>query len=403
MGALLMLTVLAVPVQYASAAPCRPALAALTVPGLMHAGDTASGSVTLDCVPRADVEVSLRSDPSSLSLPATVTVRRGQTVAAFPMTASLVDGPWYVAHITADYKRQSLTQDVNVSPGLKSVEIPPSTAPNDVVLRILLTGPAPSSGLTVLVASDSPAVTVPTAINIPPGAMGLTTGTGFEDSPVTQDTTVNISITLGTRTLTASKVLIPPFDGSQRISIQSGGAVVLYGQSFAGFTVLLDNPAPAGGIEAQVSVVDDNPAVQLESPSVFISEDQVVGGFFFNTADVTSTTHVTFKVTALQATAFLDITIQPRITAVTLPTSAQSGTSFEGTVTLAGPSDVDTVVSLQTSMGILDVPGTLTIPAGATSATFQATSAHVDQPTTAFVNAFLGGAFIQSNGVTLMP
>lgn len=370
----------------------------------MNAGDTAAGGVTLSCAPRTDVAVSLRSDPSSVTVPAAVTVRRGQTGAAFSLTAELVDGrPQYVAHITAGYKDRTIDQDINVNPGLKSVEIPPTTAPNDVVLKILLTGPAPSSGITVLVASDNPAVTVPTAIDIPPGGFGLTTGTGIEESPVTQDTTVNISVTLGTRTLTASKVLIPPFDGSQGMRIQSGGPGDLYGLSFLGFTVLLDNPAPAGGIEAQVSVVDDNPAVRLESPSVSISEGQVIGGLFFSTADVTSTTHATLKVTALQATAFLDITIQPRITAVTLPESARSGTTFEGTVTLAGPSDVDTVVTLQSSAGILDVPGTLTIPAGAAAATFEATAAQVDQPATAFVSAFLGGAAVQSNDVTLLP
>jgi hypothetical protein len=401
--ALLMLAALAVPVQQASAASCRPVLNALTVPGLMNAGDTATGSVTLGCAPSADVKVSLSADPSSLTVPAAVTVRRGQIEAAFPLTAQLVDGDQYIAHIGATYKRQSVAQDVTVNPGLKQFEIAPSTELNDVVLQMELTGPAPSSGITVLVASDNPAVTVPSSMDIPAGSFGLLTGTGIRVSSVAQNTTVNISVTLGTRTLTASKVLIPPFDGSQGIRIQRGGSGDLYGQSLEAFTVWLDNPAPAGGIVAQVSVVDDNPAVQLEDSNVFITERQNIGGFLFTTADVTRTTHATLKVTALQATAFLDITIQPRITAVTLPESAQSGTTFEGTISLAGPSDVDTVVTLEPTEGILDVPNMLTIPAGATSATFAATSAQVDRPSTAFVRALLGGTSVLSNGVTLMP
>jgi hypothetical protein len=403
--ALLMVAALVVPVQQASATACRPVLTAFTLPRLVNAGDTASGSVTLSCAPHADVKVSLRSEPSSLTVPATVTVRRGQTEAAVPLNAQLVNGPQYVAHVTAGYEGRSLIQDVTVNPGLKQVEIPPSSAPNDVNVEVLLTGPAPSSGITVLVASDNPAVTVPAAIDIPPGASGVLSSSGIRVSPVTQDTTVNIAVTLGTRTLTASKVLVPPFDGSQSVSIQPPGSGDLHGLQFSPqFNVLLANPAPEGGLVGQVSVVDDNPAVQLDTPTtVFFGEGQIFDSFRLSTADVTSTTHVTLKVTVLQATAFLDITIQPRITAVTLPESAQSGTAFEGNVTLAGPSEADTVVFLQPSAGILHVPSTVTIPAGATSATFQATSVQVDQPSTAFVTAFLGDTSFQSDAVTLTP
>jgi hypothetical protein len=113
---------------------------------------------------------------------------------------------------------------------------------------------------------------------------------------------------------------------------------------------------------------------------------------------------VTLKATALQATAFLEITIHPRITAITLPESVKSGTTFEGTITLAGPSDVDTDVFLQPSSGILDiVPSTVTIPAGATSATFQVRSIPIDEPSTDFVTAYLGRTTLQSDNVTLTP
>jgi hypothetical protein len=153
-----------------------------------------------------------------------------------------------------------------------------------------------------------------------------------------------------------------------------------------------------------VSVVDDNPAVQLEGGTDFISEGGNSASFRFNTTDVTRTTRVTFKATALQATAFLEITIHPRITAITLPESVKSGTTFEGTISLAGPSDVDTDVFLQPDSGTLDiVPSTVTIPAGATSATFQVTSIQVDQPSTEFITAYLGRTSFQSDTFTLAP
>ncbi|SEG67350.1 hypothetical protein SAMN04489712_108279 [Thermomonospora echinospora] len=400
---LMTVALVTVPGQQASAAACRPALTGFTAPAVAHAGDEVSGEVSLSCAPGSNVKISLRSDRSSLAVPATVTVRRGQTRAAVPLTVKPVEGPQYTARVTAGYKGRSLARDVTVNPGLKMVEIPPSTAPNFVSLYILFTGPAPAGGMTVRMASDNPAVTVPETEFFQEGTYGGGVG-GIQVRPVTEDTKVTISFTLGARTLTASKVLVPPFDGSQKVSIHPENSGGLYGlQHFEQFNVVLANPAPEGGVPVQVSVVDDDPAVRLESSIGSIGEGDTRGSFYLSTADVTRTTRVTLKATAFQATAFLEITIHPRITAVTLPESVKSGTSFEGTITLAGPSDVDTAVFLQSSWGILDVPGPMTIPAGATSATFQATSVQVDEPSNVFVTAHLGRTDIQSNWVTLTP
>jgi hypothetical protein len=280
-----------------------------------------------------------------------------------------------------------------------------SLSSDQSALKVHLTGPAPAGGTTVRIASDNPAVTVPETVFLGEGSVGAVTGAGVQVHPVTQDTTVTISFTLGTRTLTASKVLVPPFDGSQGMSLRLENQGDLYGLQFSEqLDLMLDNPAPAGGVPVQVSVLDDNPAIQLESGTDVISEGNNWTAFRLNTTDVTRTTRVTLKATALQATAFLEITIHPRITAITLPESVKSGTTFEGTITLAGPSDVDTDVFLQPSSGILDiVPSTVTIPAGATSATFQVRSIPIDEPSTDFVTAYLGRTTLQSDNVTLTP
>jgi hypothetical protein len=384
---------------------CHPTLTAFTAPTTAFAGDTVSGKVGLSCAPNSDVKISLSSDQPALKVPGTVTVRRGQTGAVVPLTAKLVDGAQYTAHVTARYKGRSLNQDVTVAPGLKTVQIPPSSALNSVSLNIHLTGPAPAGGTTVRIASDNPAVTVPETVFLDEGSVGVGTEEGIRVHPVTQDTTVTLSFTLGTRTLTASTVLVPPFDGSQGMIFRLENQGDLYGLQFSEqLDLILANPAPAGGVPVQVSVVDDNPAIQLESGTDVISEGDNRAAFRLDTTDVTRTTRVTLKATALQATAFLEITIHPRITAITLPESVKSGTTFEGTVTLAGPSDVDTDVFLQPSSGILDiVPSTVTIPAGATSATFQVRSIQIDEPSTDFVTAYLGRTTLQSDNVTLTP
>jgi hypothetical protein len=301
-----------------------------------------SGRVGLSCAPNSDVKISLSSDQSALKVPVNVTVRRGQTGAVVPLTAKLVDGPRYTARVTARSKGRSLNQDVTVAPGLKSVEIPPSSALNSVSLNTHahgIEGPRP---------------------------------------PVRRE------------------------PGDDLPTCESGD---LYGlQLSEQLDLILANPAPASGVPVQVSVVDDNPAIQLESGTDVISEGNNRTAFRLNTTDVTRTTRVTLKATALQSTAFLEITIHPRITAITLPEPVKSGTTFEGTITLAGPSDVDTEVFLQPSSGILDiVPSTVTIPAGATSVTFQVRSIPIDEPSTDFVTAYLGRTTLQSDNVTLTP
>jgi hypothetical protein len=86
-----------------------------------------------------------------------------------------------------------------------------------------------------------------------------------------------------------------------------------------------------------------------------------------------------------------------------VPETVGSGTTFHGTITLAGPSDVDTKIFLQSSWGILEPQNTVTIPAGRTSATFEATSVPVDEPSRVFVTAYLGNNTVSSDYVTLTP
>jgi hypothetical protein len=161
-----------------------------------------SGKVSLSCAPNSDVKISLSSSQPALTVPVTVTVRRGRTGAVVPLTAKLVDGRQYTARVTARYKDRSLNQDVTVTPGLKAVQIPPSSALNSVSLNIHLTGPAPAGGTTVRIASDDPAVTVPETVFIDEGSYGVSTGKGIRVHPVTQDTT-GMAVEWGTGSIRA--------------------------------------------------------------------------------------------------------------------------------------------------------------------------------------------------------
>jgi len=251
---------------------CVPALSGLTVPTLLHAGDNATGKVTLSCAPSAATTISLDSDKPNLTVPSTVTVPGGQASVGVPISVALANGAQYPARVTAHYAGKSLARDTVVNPGLKLMEISPSSAVNSMDVSVLFTGPAPTGGLTVKLASNSPAVTVPPTAFFPSGAYGGTVP-GIQVQPVSEDTAVTISVTLGRRTLTDSKVLLAPFDGSGEAHLSAPESGDLYGlQSWQQYDLRLDAPAPEGGLEVSFTVRDGNPAVQLESTSGYIGE-----------------------------------------------------------------------------------------------------------------------------------
>ncbi|REE96717.1 hypothetical protein [Thermomonospora umbrina] len=382
---------------------CRPVLTGVAMPALVYAGDRVTGRISLSCAPNTDVRVTLRSDRPSLTVPTSVIVRRGRSTAAVPVTAALVSGSRYRARVTAAQGGRALGRDITVNPGLKSVDIPPSSDPNGVSVHPFFTGPAPTGGLTVKVASDNPAVTVPPTHTFPAGAYGGDVW-NIRVHPVTKNTKVTISVTLGTRTLRASKILLPPFDGTQRVHLIADDALPLYGLQYdRDFHVLLSNPAPENGLVAQLRVRGDDPAVQLDDADDHISGGATTGHFRLRTADVTKTTRVELIATVGGVSTSLVVTIHPRITGVVVPETAKSGAPFPITITLAGPSDVDSHVYLHPGWGILHPPEMVTIPAGETSVTFEATSSPVDEPSAVFLTASLGSTSFQSSYVTLTP
>lgn len=196
---LLLATLVTVPVQSAMASSTctTPQLTGFKAPDLIYAGDKATGTVSLSCAAASTITVSLTSDNAELTVPATVTVARGKSSVNVLVTAGADLGGQYVAHVTATYAEQSVAGAITVDPGLKSVELPLASEPNTVDPDVLLTGPAPAGGLTVQVASDNPAVTVPSTASFQEWSYGDGIP-GVVVHPVTKDTTVHISVTLGT-------------------------------------------------------------------------------------------------------------------------------------------------------------------------------------------------------------
>jgi hypothetical protein len=369
---------------------CRtPVITGFSVPRLVTVGSKPTARLRLSCAPKAPIRISLTSSNADLHVPASITVDRFYTTAVVPLTPKADPAGQYKATITARFHSSSRHATVTVNPGLALFKVLPTDEPDVPVLEVLFTGTIPAGGLTVKFASDNPAVTMPATVTFPaPSVGGTVPGVTFQT--VTKNTKVTLSATFGGRTLTASTVLIPPFNSGDSIMLfAENGPGPIYGQDFnLEYEVLLSNPASASGETVTFSAGD--PSIELQETSDNISEGFVDGFTEINVGSVTQPIHTEIDATVDGVKATLPVTIEPGLTSADVPASVTGGDSFTMTVNLAGPVDTATTVDLQSGDGLLNLPNTLVIPKGQSSASVQATTSPVDSDTEVNITTSLG-------------
>jgi hypothetical protein len=177
---------------------------------------------------------------------------------------------------------------------------------------------------------------------------------------------VSISASSGGATVNVSLTVLPPVISALSVSPAS----VTGGTAVTG-TVTLNGPAPVGG--AQVALSDNSGATSLPA-SVTVAAGATSATFSIGTSAVADNTAVTISASYGGATRTASLTVLPAVlSSLTLnPTQVVGGLQGStGTVTLNGPAPAGgAVVALSSSSGAASVPGSVTIPAGATSATF---------------------------------
>jgi hypothetical protein len=212
-------------------------------------------------------------------------------------------------------------------------------------------------------------------------------------------------VTLGDQTKSASIVLLPPFTSGDTITLTPETPGPSYGPSFGNEIVVnLSNPAAVNGDGLIASVTTDDPNdIQLDESSVDFPPGSDQGFISFSVPFEPRVVDATVTVTLDGVTASIPVTIEPSLDSFTLPASIVGGQSDTGTLSLAGPVDTPTTVALQSTFGILSVPGTVTIPAGASSATFQITTVPVTSDEDVSIVASLGSTSIQSGNIDVTP
>ncbi|MQA98642.1 MAG: hypothetical protein GEV11_30185, partial [Streptosporangiales bacterium] len=175
----------------------------------LYSGDAATGRVELSCAPSfRSVRVTLDVEPDgALTVPEELTVPRGQTTAEFIAVARPAADRTAVT-LRAARAGGSASTSVTVDPGLRIFSAEPwQVGGRSVGVTFHLTGTAPPEGLAIAMRSDNPAVRVPSVIEFPAGATGLTTTVPSDEVPA--DTPVTLTATLGQTSLSSTVTLAP--------------------------------------------------------------------------------------------------------------------------------------------------------------------------------------------------
>ena len=260
---------------------------------------------------------------------------------------------------------------------------------------VTLNAAAPVGGAVVTLASNNAAAQVGPSVTV---AAGATTAT-FTVTTSTVGTVVvaTISATYNSSTQSATLTVNPV----TVTSISLNPTSVVGGSSSTG-TVTLNAAAPVGG--AVVTLASNNAAAQV-GPSVTVAAGATTATFTVTTSTVGTVVVATISATYNSSTQSATLTVNPvTVTLVSLnPTSVVGGSSSTGTVTLNAAAPVGgAVVTLASNNAAAQVGPSVTVAAGATTATFTVTTSTVGAVVVATISATYNSS-TQSATLTVNP
>ena len=369
-------------------------------PASVVGGSSSTGTVTLSGpAATGGVVVTLSSsDTAAAQVPASVTVAANATTATFSISSDPVASDAALT-ISATYGSTQTAGFTVTAAVVNSVSLNPTSVlgGSSSTGTVTLNGPAPTAGAVVtLTSSDTAAAQVPANVTV---AANATTATfQVTSSPVASNTSLTISGTRGS-TQNASLTVTAPVLNAVSVSpasVQGGG-------SSTG-TVTISGPAPAGG--AVVTLSNSDTAAAQVPASVTVAANATTATFTITTSPVASDAALTISGSygGTQTTAFT-VTAAVLNSVSVNPASVQGGTSSTGTVTLSGPAPAGgAVVTLSSSdTAAAQVPGSVTVAANATTATFTVTTSPVSSDATLNISATRGATQTASFTVTAPP
>jgi trimeric autotransporter adhesin len=379
-------------------APPSPALSSLSVdPTTVTGGENATGRVWLTMeAPAGGEEVQLlSSDPDVATVPPSVTVQQGSTTATFPVTTNAVDANQSVT-IGAIHNQETREVTLNVNaeggPIIAQVTLSPTVVQGgeSAIGTAMLSGPAPPGGaLVTLGSSNTDVATVPENVTVAEGEISAT----FTINTLPQQFNQSSSISarhggeLAWAILSVTAGPAPELD-----SLTLDPDSVTGGESATG-TVTLTEPAPLSGLV--VELTSSNSSVANVPESVTIGGGSTSATFTVSTSEVGSSSEVEISgllngITRMAILSVNDGSTPPALSSLSLsPTTVTGGESATGMVTLtaAAPPGGMTVTLLSSNTAVATVPASVTVPDGATSATFTVSTSSVSNDTSVTISA----------------
>ncbi len=364
-------------ISSAPAVPVSIALQGVDQPQIVYSGVRRYVWVQMSAaVAAGGATVSLSSsNPTLAPMPASIAVPGGSAVASFEIPIGQVTSPTPVTlsatfnGTTASGQFTVMPPTLNDDPLQSGAVILTGGATTTGYVDLEGFGFAPAAGILVNLSTNNAAATVPATATIPGGARG--TSFSISTSPVSTATTVTITASHNGVTAQWPIKLMPGSPPTsfwvRPMSTTSGSQGVV-------------TAAEGVGFDQVMQVTSSKPELAQVPNIVTASAGSGVGYFNIVTSPVTAQQLVTISVSGGDVTLSSPLTIYPSLpalTAVTVaPNNVVGGATATGSVTLGSAAPTGGVgINLSSSLpGTASVPPSVTVPAGATSATFEVTT-----------------------------
>jgi uncharacterized protein (TIGR03437 family) len=336
-------------------------------------GPNASGTCTVtltQVAPAGGAVVSLTSNQTALTVPASVTVAGGVTTGAFnAATGTLASN--LTATVTASYNSSSAPATINLVATIVVSSLtcnPTSLGPNATSsCTVTLSNPAPGGGAVVSLTSNNPLLTTPASVTVLAGS-----------------TTAAFTATAGNITVSQTGSVTAGYNGSsQPVSISLVPLAVqvtsllcnLTGLMSAGTTTCTATLSQTVAANTPVSLTSSSPLLSVPAGVTVPAGSNSAG---FSATAGTISTDASGVITATLGTASKTVTLAlwstPTLVALTCsPTALTVGASSTCTVILSKAAGA-IAVGIAASDPALSTPASATVPLGAVSVAFTVTA-----------------------------
>jgi hypothetical protein len=300
-------------------APAAPVSLTLTNTTL-YSGNTTWVQIQLtNAAPAGGAVINLTSsNPLAAPVPASVNMPGNTAWMQFQMQAGQVTSSTPVT-LTATLNSGQASIQFNVlPPSLKSITMNSSTISGGAQAGAIamLNGQAPAGGAVVDFSSDSPSAMPPALATIPAGNSSVSIA--IPTNAVAANTLANITATWNGASVQSPLTITPQ---GQPVSIALSPASV----SGSAGTFATVTMAATSATDQIFQISSSSAAASLTSTSVLIPAGSTTGGFFINTAPVSTQTLATISVSGGGVTRSATLTLNPTVAPTTMSLAVTVG------------------------------------------------------------------------------